>query len=282
MVLGSISCPVWCSLSHAQHSSPTIAPSPPGICEAHTSHTWSEVIGPWRTLSLSLTVWLLHIPYSTPLTMWLGTFVALRWASILLNYTQKARYNFCSWIHRAVGSSQFLQCEFRVKEEADPFPWFQLSLPPMLSLPGFSWSSQGFLCLIWRRHGLSTSDSTSLYPTCYGLDKCPSKADMLKLWSPAHGALGRWWNLQEVGSGGRKLSLRTYWKGYRYLTPSCSPKAVSLTSHLHDNMLPCIEQLPRAMSQASMDRNLQNWVQIKFLPLRLIILGVFSTWKKNG
>lgn len=131
--------------------------------------------------------------------MWLGTFVALWWACILLNYIQKARYNLCSWIHRAVGSSRFLQCEFRVKEEADPFPWFQLSLPPMLSLPGFSWFSQGFVCLVWRRHGLSTSDSTSFYPTCYGLDKCPSKAHMLKLWSPAHGGgeTFRRWDLVE-------------------------------------------------------------------------------------
>jgi hypothetical protein len=44
----------------------------------------------------------------------------------------------------------------------------------------------------------------------YGLDlKCPPKVMYLRLY-PHFGAIQRWWNLQEVGLTGRKLSHEMY------------------------------------------------------------------------
>jgi hypothetical protein len=37
------------------------------------------------------------------------------------------------------------------------------------------------------------------------LDKCPSNDHVLKVWSPVHGAVGRWQNFWEVGPSRRKL-----------------------------------------------------------------------------
>jgi hypothetical protein len=35
--------------------------------------------------------------------------------------------------------------------------------------------------------------------------KCSPKAHVIKVWSPACGAIGRWWNLEEEEPSGRKL-----------------------------------------------------------------------------
>lgn len=70
-------------------------------------------------------------------------------------------------------------------------------------------------CVVKRGHKRSVSEKRLMFVGCYGLDlRYPSKAHILKAWSSACGACGRWCKLLQVGPCGRK---KCHWGGVLFI-----------------------------------------------------------------
>lgn len=83
-------------------------------------------------------------------------------------------------------------------------------------------------------------DVKSLYH-CYGLDKCPLRAHMLKARFPACDTIGRWWNFEGWDIlRGSPLAERRHWTLVPFLClcfPAATREASFSTTHCHRDVL---------------------------------------------
>jgi hypothetical protein len=109
---------------------------------------------------------------------------------------------------------------------------------------------------------------------------------VLKMWSPACDATGKWWNLLDVWPNGRKLG---HWRcalegdpgtldpPLSCLLPGCHEVATSSTtcSPWHGLSIG-----PEAMGQPTLDWSLPNWEPKQSFPLFKLIILIFLNDRK--